>query len=117
MVFVLVVAIVNVVAGVAVVGASESEGKPAAAANPFAAHALSPEEQFAFEGAVEERLEAGPYAYQRVAGRWVVSLAITTPREARRVRVTAVGHATHFSSPRLARTFDELVFGMVRSIP
>ena len=85
-----------------------------AASNPFAANAIAPADQFVFEGEVEERLVAGPYVYQRVAGRWVVSMAITTPEGRGRVRVTAVGHADAFDSPRLGRRFDHLIFGMVR---
>jgi len=118
MAFLFVASLVNLGAGSAVVAAAEA--KPPAAApptpNPFAVHTLSPTDQFVFEGRVEERLEAGPYVYQRVDGRWVVSLALTTPH-ASRVRVTAVGQAERFVSPRLGRTFDSLVFGMVRSAP
>ncbi len=117
--FLVVASLVNLGAGSVVVAAAEPTAPPLRpnATHPFAAHALAPSEQFSFDGTVEDRLEAGPYVYQRVAGTWVVSLTLTTPRDARRVRVTAVGRAERFESPRLHRTFDALVFGMVRSAP
>lgn len=84
--------------------------------NPFSAHALPASERSSFDGVVEERIAAGPYVYQRIDGQWVASLAFTTPPGLGLVRVTAIGRAEHFVSARLSRTFDSLVFGIVRRV-
>lgn len=93
---------------------THAAGRSATAPNPFAAHALSPAQQFSFEGTVAERLPAGPYVYQRIAGTWVASLAMTTPPAQGLVRVTVLGRTDDFSSKRLQRRFEHLSFGLVR---
>lgn len=97
---------------------ARSEPRPARAtipdSNPFSAHALPASERSSFGGVVEERIAAGPYVYQRIDGRWVASLALTTPPGLGPVRVTALGRSEHFVSARLSRTFDSLEFGIVR---
>jgi hypothetical protein len=84
------------------------------ATNPLASSSLATDQRFTFEGMIEERIDTGNYRYLRVSGRWVVSLAMTSPSEGR-VRVTAIGRATDFASKRLGRRFDVLVFGIVRA--
>ena len=84
---------------------------------PLAGHLLpSP---VSFSGRVVERLEAGSYAYLRVArdgegDAWVVAVR---PRAhaGDRVRVNAVGRAEGFASKRLSRRFEELWFAAVRT--
>lgn len=88
--------------------------------NPFAAHALPPDQQGWLDGWVEERLVAGSYVYLRVrttapAGvTWVASLAMTTP-DRPHVRVLVLGRAEQFHSRRLQRDFEPLLFGAVRA--
>jgi hypothetical protein len=69
-------------------------------------------------GQIAERLDAGSYTYVLVdegAGdrTWVVTLGDAEPVGAR-VRVTRFGARQDFRSARLGRTFDHLVFGIVR---
>jgi hypothetical protein len=69
-------------------------------------------------GRIAERLDAGSYTYVLVdegAGdrTWVVTLGGAAPVGAR-VRVTRFGAGRGFRSARLGRTFDHLVFGIVR---
>jgi hypothetical protein len=104
-------------------GAREASGASALSSppNPFAAHALAPEQRRWLEGSVEEMLPAGSYVYLRVRAAeapsvWVASLAATTPSPPlERVRVLVLGHAEHFHSRRLARDFSPLAFGVVRA--
>ena len=84
---------------------------------PLAGHLLPAPVSFA--GRVDERLEAGSYAYLRVArdgasDAWVVAVR-PRARVGDRVRVNAVGRAQRFESKRLARRFDELWFAAVRT--
>jgi hypothetical protein len=69
-----------------------------------------------FDGVVEERLEAGSYAYLGVRTgdrlRWVATMGEGRPIGAR-VSVRSMGTRTDFHSRRLDRTFSELVFGVV----
>lgn len=70
-------------------------------------------------GEVAERLAAGSYTYVRVVdrdgeSRWVVTLGGAEPPGAR-VRVTRIGARRGFHSARLDRTFDHLLFGIVRA--
>jgi hypothetical protein len=69
-----------------------------------------------FDGVVEERLEAGSYAYLAVRTgdrlRWVATMGEGRPIGAR-VVVRSMGTRTDFHSRRLDRTFSELVFGVV----
>ena len=85
--------------------------------NPFAAHALT--SPFETSGVVVERVPAGGYLYLKlrdVAGAesWVVTLSRTAPADAD-VRVTVFARADTFSSKRLGRTFEPLLFGAVRA--
>jgi hypothetical protein len=99
-----------------------SSPTPAAVAqNPFATHALDPEERVWLEGSVEETLPAGSYVYFRVrsddaTSLWVATLAATAPSPPLgRVRVLVLGRADRFHSRRLARDFSPLSFGVVRA--
>jgi hypothetical protein len=72
-------------------------------------------------GRVEERIRAGSYAYLAVrdeagtATHWAVTLGQGAP-PGTRVRVRSFGRRKEFYSPRLKRTFPELVFGMVSQL-
>lgn len=85
--------------------------------NPFATHALT--SPFETAGVVVERVPAGGYLYLKlrdVAGAesWVVTLSRTAPADGD-VRVTVFARADTFSSKRLGRTFEPLLFGAVRA--
>jgi hypothetical protein len=72
------------------------------------------------EGHVESQLDAGSYTYVELRGDdsahyWVVTMGRAPPRGSR-VRVRSFGHQRDFYSPRLQRTFAELVFGIVSRI-
>lgn len=70
-------------------------------------------------GTILQALRAGSYTYLQVQPRsaadeplWVVVLgAGAAPGES--VRVRSLGRKTNFHSPRLGRSFPELVFGVV----
>jgi hypothetical protein len=102
---------------VASVAAAFTFGRGATPTNPFAANAIaSPFEQ---AGVVVERVPAGGYLYLRLrdaagAESWVVTLTRTAPADAS-VRVTVFAKADSFSSKRLGRTFEPLLFGAVRA--
>jgi hypothetical protein len=90
----------------------------AMAKNPFAEVEPPRPDQAELAGAVVERLAAGSYTYLAVsvddgAPRWVVTMK---PGFAvgDRVHVKNMGTRRDFHSKRLGRTFDELVFGVVR---
>lgn len=73
----------------------------------------------ALAGRVTDRLEAGSYTYVLVddgdgVATWVVTLGDAEPVGAR-VRVTRFGTRDGFRSARLDRTFEHLVFGIVRA--
>jgi hypothetical protein len=99
---------------------ADAPAPPAASStNPFAAHALAPEQRTWLDGSVEETLNAGSYVYVRVrsggADIWVATLAATLPpRPLGRVRVLVVGRAEGFHSRRLGRDFQSLAFGVIR---
>lgn len=95
-------------------GSATSAASSETPTNPLLNAALAVDEQFSFEGEITERIDTGDYRYMRVNETWVVSLAMTSPTEGR-VRVTAVGRAQEFTSRRLGRRFDVLVFGVVRA--
>lgn len=87
------------------------------AAGPLGSHLLPAPVRF--DGRVVERLDAGPYAYLRVArdgagDAWVVSMRGTV-RAGDRVHVDAVGRVERFDSARLGRSFDDLWFAAVRT--
>jgi hypothetical protein len=71
-----------------------------------------------FGGLVKEALPAGGYTYLRIAcddavDRWVVTMTRQIEQGAR-VDVRNMGVRRDFRSKRLDRTFDEVVFGIVR---
>ncbi|MDP3500378.1 MAG: hypothetical protein Q8S33_08600 [Myxococcales bacterium] len=104
---------------VASVAAALTAGRGDTLENPFATHALA--SPFETSGVVVERVPAGGYLYLKlrdVAGAesWVVTLARTAPAPASAdVRVTVFARADTFSSKRLGRTFEPLLFGAVRA--
>ena len=69
-----------------------------------------------FVGVVEQRLEAGAYSYLAVRSdgelRWVATMGEGRPVGSP-ITVRSFGTRTNFRSPRLHRTFDEVVFGIV----
>ena len=71
-----------------------------------------------FVGRVDQVLSAGSYTYARVTSeaggqRWVVTSSRgITPGAS--VEIENMGTRREFHSKRLGRTFDELVFGIVR---
>lgn len=72
------------------------------------------------EGRIESQLVAGSYTYVELRGDdsahyWAVTLGRAPPLGSR-VRVRSFGHRRDFYSPRLQRTFPELVFGIVSRI-
>ena len=101
---------------------SLTNGGSFGSAGPLAAYALPAGERVLFDGHVVERLDAGSYVYLAVDKSptervWVVTLASSkgaAPGVAN-VHVVAMGHATHFDSKRLGRSFDDLYFAVVRS--
>jgi hypothetical protein len=87
-------------------------------ANPFADSALPPAQRYRFAGVVSQRLAAGSYTYLLVEpatgpAAWVVTLGKGAPAHTN-VSVLVVGRARDFKSARLARTFSQLLFGVVR---
>jgi len=101
----------------AFVAAALTVGCAAAPANPFTTHAL--EKPFETGGVVSERVPAGGSLYLRLrddAGveSWVVTLSRTAPSDVQ-VRVTVFAKANSFTSKRLGRTFEPLLFGAVRA--
>jgi hypothetical protein len=101
--------------------ASAHAAAPAAAPvgeqNPLASLVRSAPDAGPLVGVVEERISAGSYAYLALrtpagARRWTVTMGRGQPAGAR-VRVRSLGHSERFYSKRLARTFPDLVFGVV----
>ncbi|XXX72860.1 hypothetical protein WMF30_34950 [Sorangium sp. So ce134] len=95
-----------------------------ATAGPLAAAAASPLGQLSrtatdralVVGRVEERLPAGSYTYFAVRTGEALTWAVTVgdaPPPGTPVQVRSMGRRTNFHSSRLARTFPELVFGVV----
>lgn len=70
-------------------------------------------------GTVSKRLSAGSYTYARIRTaskreRWVVTLG-EVPGKGEEVEVIGFGTKRDFYSRRLARRFDSVVFGIVKS--
>jgi hypothetical protein len=89
--------------------------------NPLPSFAFAAGETRRFDGRVVGRAAAGSYVYLEVerdggARSWVVTLASSAgaARDVGSVHVVAVGHASHFFSKRLSRSFDDLYFAVVR---
>ena len=101
-----------------VLSAPALQDRYGAGENPLAESALPPAERYRFEGVAAERLLAGSYTYlliepARGAATWVVTLGEGPPTRAP-VSVLVVGRARDFKSARLARTFSQLLFAVVR---
>ena len=86
---------------------------------PFAALPEPPlTEELAFSGVVREVRPAGSYVYLAVenasgASRWVATHARAAVPAGAEVDVRSFAARTDFESPRLGRTFDRLLFGIV----
>lgn len=91
------------------------------AKNPFSEVRAPRDGERHLEGEVEQVLRAGTYTYLEVReasgrSRWVVTMKRGF-RVGSRVEVKNMGTRSDFYSRRLGRTFDELVFGVVKSAP
>lgn len=100
-------------------GVGVALARPASAENPLARYALS--EPTRLHGQVLERVPAGSYLYLRLrddSGRehWVATLRATAS-SSDDVTVTVVSRAPSFTSKRLGRAFEPLLFGAVSSTP
>jgi hypothetical protein len=111
-------ALATIVAVTALTAAGMSAARgPGDAGSPLAGHLLPAPTRF--EGRVLERLEAGSYAYLRIArdgspDAWIVAVR-PRPRPGDRVHVDALGRAERFHSARLGRDFSGLFFATVRA--
>lgn len=106
-------------------GAGEGDALEAAAAvvatkNPFAEVDPPRKGDEKLTGRIVEILRAGSYTYASVQpdegeARWVVTMrrGLSTGQE---VDVKNMGTQRAFRSKRLGRTFDELIFGIVRPV-
>ena len=89
--------------------------------NPIAHFRLNAAERQPFSGAVQARLDAGPYRYLQVhpddggAPVWVATLALAEPGDVH-VRVSPIARAAQFHSSRLQRDFAPLWFGRISSM-
>ncbi len=98
---------------------SPSEPLEAAPRSPFAALPEPPlAEELAFSGIVREVKPAGSYVYLAVetaagASRWVATHAKAASPIGSEVDVRSFAARSDFASPRLGRTFDRLLFGIV----
>ena len=89
--------------------------------SPFAAVPEAPApEELAFVGELREVQRAGSYSYLLVVPshgllgpRWVATASQQTPPIGSQVSVRAFAVRTAFESPRLKRSFDRLLFGLV----
>lgn len=100
---------------VILLGVGVALARPASGSNPLSEHRLT--EPTLLHGRVLERVPAGSYLYLRVrddSGRehWVATLRATAS-SADDVDVTVVARAPSFTSKRLARVFEPLLFGAV----
>lgn len=92
-----------------------------AAKNPLASVEPPAANEKEWRGRVEEVLPADAYSYLRVAcdddvSRWVVTLRGGF-EAGQRVSIKNMGTRVDFASRRLRRTFDRLVFAIVRPEP
>jgi hypothetical protein len=71
-----------------------------------------------FVAEVEERVPAGSYTYYRLnrRGRSVWAVTMGQGPTSRKVRVKAMGQRDSFYSKRLKRTFDSLLFAIIRPL-
>ncbi|WP_437274895.1 hypothetical protein WME90_26995 [Sorangium sp. So ce375] len=88
----------------------------AAAANPLGQLSRAAADRAPLAGVIEERLSAGSYTYVAVRAGETLTWAVTVgdaPPPGTPVQVRSMGRKTNFHSRRLARTFPDLVFGIV----
>ncbi|WP_437521253.1 hypothetical protein WME79_28705 [Sorangium sp. So ce726] len=88
----------------------------AAAGNPLGQLSRAAADRAPIAGLVEERLPAGSYTYVAVRSGENLTWAVTVgdaPPPGTPVQVRSMGRKANFHSRRLARTFPELVFGIV----
>ncbi|WP_437585818.1 hypothetical protein [Sorangium sp. So ce1000] len=88
----------------------------AAAASPLGQLSRAAADRAPFAGVVEERLPAGSYTYVAVRTGETLTWAVTVgdaPPPGTSVQVRSMGRKMNFHSRRLARTFPDLVFGIV----
>lgn len=100
-------------------GVGVALARPASGSNPLSTYSLA--EPVLLHGLVLERVPAGSYLYLRLrddAGHehWVATLRATAS-SANDVNVTVVARAPTFTSRRLARVFEPLLFGAVSTTP
>jgi hypothetical protein len=101
--------------------ASSVEAAPGVMGNPLSGLIRGDDDATALVGRVEQRLLAGSYAYHAVqlerdgSTQWAVTLGKGVP-EGTRVSVRSFGRRSEFHSPRLERTFSNLVFGIVSPV-
>jgi hypothetical protein len=113
----LLLAALSGVAATAAATIGQLSGDKTSARGPLAEYGLGERQRFEVRGRVVERLRAGSYSYLRLkngdkAERWVATMGAGQPPGAE-VRVLIFGEAAKFASPRLSRTFQHLLFGMV----
>lgn len=116
----LVIAGVCVLACLAVYLMATRDAPPARGSNPLSELVRDASDAHARQGRVESQLVAGSYTYVELRGDdaehyWAVTMG-RAPPTGTRVRVRSFGHRRDFYSPRLQRTFPELVFGIVSRI-
>ncbi len=104
---------------VILLGVGVALARPASGSNPLSQYGLS--EPTLLQGRVVERVRAGSYLYLRLrdeAGleHWVATLRATAS-SSDDVTVTVVARAPSFTSKRLARVFEPLLFGAVSPTP
>jgi hypothetical protein len=98
----------------------EQPPAPTGASNPLRSVERPAAGDGRLQGRVEEIARAGSYSYLRVAfsgvdSRWVVTLG-SSVEVGDRVSVRTIGTKRNFRSRRLGRTFDELLFAVVRPL-
>jgi hypothetical protein len=104
---------------VILLGVGVALARPAPGGNPLSRYGLA--EPTLLHGQVLERVAAGSYLYLRLRDdsgleHWVATLRATAS-SADDVNVTVVARAPSFTSKRLARVFEPLLFGAVSSHP
>jgi hypothetical protein len=100
--------------------AADAAASLALTKNPFSDVEPPRPEEVALRGEVREVLRAGSYTYLSIAcedgdARWVVTMRRGFSA-GDRVDVKNMGTRRAFHSKRLGRTFEELVFGVVRPL-
>ncbi len=101
-------------------GALEEAAAVVAVKNPLSAVEPPGPADRELRGTIVEVLRAGPYTYAAVASpdgsaRWVVTMRGGLSR-GDEVEVKNMGTRRGFASKRLGRTFEEVIFGVVRTV-